>query len=194
MHWEAGRWYGVFAPPEGREDAGVPDPRRGRAPVAARDSTGEGYGPDGDVRFEGKKAEAPHAAPLLELATILLGCNNAHLVQEDGAWKVIGDPTEGAMLAAGRKAGGNQERLDQELPKQHEFPFDSDRKRSTVIRRMPDGRLRAFTNGAPGVLLPLCTNLYTSTGIRPMMDEDRHRHGEVRHGSHQAGVGHDRHR
>ena len=65
--------------------------------------TGEGYGPDGEVRFEGKKADAPHAAPLLELATVLLGCNNAHLVQEDGNWKVIGDPTEGALLAAGHK-------------------------------------------------------------------------------------------
>jgi Ca2+-transporting ATPase len=71
--------------------------------------TGEGYGPDGEVRFEGRKAEAQHAAPLLELATVILGCNNAHLVQEDGAWKVIGDPTEGALLAAGPKAGGNQE-------------------------------------------------------------------------------------
>ena len=66
--------------------------------------TGEGYGPDGEVRFEGKKAEAPHAAPLLELATVLLGCNNAHLVQEDGTWKVVGDPTEGALLAAGRQS------------------------------------------------------------------------------------------
>ena len=46
--------------------------------------TGEGYGPDGEVRFEGKKAEGSHRAPLLELATVLLGCNNAHLVQEDG--------------------------------------------------------------------------------------------------------------
>jgi Ca2+-transporting ATPase len=59
--------------------------------------TGEGYGPDGEVRFAGKKAEAPHTAPLLELATTLLGCNNAHLVQEDGAWKTVGDPTEGAL-------------------------------------------------------------------------------------------------
>ena len=69
--------------------------------------TGEGYGPDGEVRFEGQQAEAPHAAPLLELATILLGCNHAHLVQEDGTWKVIGYPTEGALLAVGLKAGGN---------------------------------------------------------------------------------------
>ena len=71
--------------------------------------TGEGYGPDGEVRFEGKKAEAPHAAPLLELATVLLGCNNAHLVQEEGTWKTVGDPTEGALLAAGVKAGGDRE-------------------------------------------------------------------------------------
>jgi Ca2+-transporting ATPase len=135
--------------------------------------TGEGYGPEGEVRFEGKKTEAQHAAPLLDLATILLGCNNAHLVQEEGTWKVIGDPTEGALLAVGLKAGGDQEHIEKELPKEQEIPFDSDRKRSTVIRRMPDGKLRALINGAPDVLLERCTNLYTSNGVRPMTDEDR---------------------
>ncbi len=135
--------------------------------------TGEGYGPDGEVRFEDKKADAQHAAPLLELATVLIGCNNAHLVQEDGEWKVIGDPTEGALLAAGSKAGGNQELIEKELPKQSEIPFDSDRKRSSIIRRMPDGKLRAFVNGAPDVLLERCTNIYASTGVRPMTDQDR---------------------
>ena len=137
------------------------------------DVTGEGYGPDGDVRVEGKKVEAQQAASLLELATILLGCNNAHLVQEEGTWNVIGDPTEGALLAAGAKAGGDRKRIEQELPKQHELPFDSDRKRSTVIRTMPDGTLRAFINGAPDVLLERCTKLYAGTGVRPMTDEDR---------------------
>ena len=137
--------------------------------------TGEGYGADGEVRFKGKKTEAQHAAPLLELATILLGCNNAHLVQENGIWKAIGDPTEGALLAAGRKAGGDRERIEQGLPKQHEIPFDSDRKRSTVIRRMPDGTLRAFINGAPGALLQFCTSFYTSTGIHPLTEQDRER-------------------
>ena len=135
--------------------------------------TGEGYGPEGEVRFEGKKAEAPHLAPLLELATVILGCNNAKIVQEEGTWKTVGDPTEGALLTAAAKAGGDRERIEQELPKHHEIPFDSDRKRSTVIRKMPDGKLRAFINGAPDVLLEHCTNLYTSTGVRPMTDEDR---------------------
>ena len=135
--------------------------------------TGEGYGPDGEAHFEGKNAEAQHAAPLLELATVLLGCNNAHLVEEEGKWKTVGDPTEGALLAAGRKAGGDRERIEKELLKHHEIPFDSDRKRSTVIRKLPDGKLRAFINGAPDVLLERCINLYTSTGVRPMTDEDR---------------------
>ncbi len=135
--------------------------------------TGEGYGPDGEVRIAGQKSEAQHAAPLLELATVHLGCNNAHLAQEAGQWKVIGDPTEGALLAAGSKAGGNQERLEKELPKHHELPFDSDRKRSTNIRRMPDRKLRAFVNGAPDVLLERCTNIYTSAGVRPLTDQDR---------------------
>jgi Ca2+-transporting ATPase len=121
--------------------------------------TGEGYGPDGEVRFAGKKAAAPHTTPLLELATALLGCNNAHLVQEEGVWKTVGDPTEGALLAAGGKAGGDRKRIEKELPKQHEIPFDSDRKRSAVIRRMPDGKLRALINGAPDALLQLCTHL-----------------------------------
>ena len=134
---------------------------------------GEGYGPKGEVRFEGKKAAGPHEAPLLELATILLGCNNARIVEEGGAWKVIGDPTEGALLAAGLKAGGSLQRIEIELPKQSEFPFDSDRKRSTVIRRMPAGDLRAFLNGAPDVLLERCTKQYTSAGVRPLSDQDR---------------------
>ena len=137
--------------------------------------TGEGYGPDGEVRFEGKRVDASHAAPLLELATVLLACNDSKVIEQDGGWKTVGDPTEGALLVAGLKAGGNQGRIEEEMPKQHEFPFDSDRKRSSVIRRMSGGKLRVFMNGAPGVVLQRCTSLITSTGIRPLTDADRER-------------------
>jgi Ca2+-transporting ATPase len=134
--------------------------------------TGEGYAPNGEVQFHGAPADN---ASLTELATIIVACNNAHLVEENGIWKTIGDPTEGALLAAGIKAGVTRERIEQDLPKHLELPFDSDRKRSAVIRRMPDGKLRAFLNGAPGVLLDLCTHLYTSSGIRSLTEEDRAR-------------------
>lgn len=135
--------------------------------------TGEGYGPAGEVLFDGKKAEGEHVAPLHELATVLLGCNNAHLVQEEGKWKTVGDPTEGALLAAGRKAGGDRERLEQDFPKRHELPFDSNRKMSAVIRAQPEGKLRAYLNGAPDVLLERCTHLFTREGVRPLTDDDR---------------------
>ncbi len=135
--------------------------------------TGEGYGPQGEVMFAGKASDTSHAGPLLELANVLVGCNNSHLVLEDGTWKVVGDPTEGAMLAAGQKAGGDKQRLDAEHPKHHEIPFDSDRKRRTVVRVRPDGTLRALINGAPDELLRLCTHIYTDAGVRPLTDEDR---------------------
>jgi len=135
--------------------------------------TGEGYGPDGEVRIDGRKADEPHLAPLHELASILLGCNQAHLIEKDGAWKTVGDPTEGALLVAGTKAGGDRQRIEQEMPKVHEFPFDSDRKRSSVIRRMPGDKLRAFVNGAPGPLLERCTQIYTPEGVRPLTASDR---------------------
>lgn len=53
--------------------------------------TGEGYGPEGEVRFEGQKAGAQHAAALLELGTVLVGCNSAHRVQDNGVWSLVGD-------------------------------------------------------------------------------------------------------
>ena len=137
--------------------------------------TGEGYGPNGEVRFDGRATDASHTEPLLELANILVGCNNAHIVLEDGNWRVVGDPTEGALLAAGQKVGGDKQRIDAEHPKHHEIPFDSDRKRRTVIRVRPDGRLRAFINGAPDELLRLCTHVLTDDGVRPMTDDDRNR-------------------
>jgi len=135
--------------------------------------TGEGYGPAGEVRFKGKKAEAQHIAPLRELATVLLGCNHSSLVEKDGAWKMVGDPTEGALLCAGTKTGYNRQSLEKELPKQREFPFDSNRKRSSVVRRSGDGELRAFINGAPGPLLERCTQVYTEKGIHTLTAQDR---------------------
>jgi P-type Ca2+ transporter type 2C len=135
--------------------------------------TGEGYGPHGEVLLEGRVLDVRQAAPLLEMANVLIGANNAHLVLDEGTWKVMGDPTEGALLSAGHKAGGSKEQLERDLPKHHEIPFDSDRKRHSVVRLMPDERLRAFVNGAPDVLLRHCTLILGDDGVRPITEADR---------------------
>ncbi len=132
---------------------------------------GEGYGPTGAVRADGERVSNKSA--LLELAMVHLGCNNATTLEREGRWQVIGDPTEGALLAAGAKSGGDTAGIEQALPKQVEFPFDSDRKRHCVVRKMPEGTLRAFVNGAPGVVLKLCTDIFTDSGVRPLTAHDR---------------------
>lgn len=143
--------------------------------VAGRsyEATGEGYGPAGAVLSDGNTVSRSDQAPLLELATIHLGCNNAHLQEKDGVWKTIGDPTEGALLTSAVKTGLNRQTFEHQHPKQFEIPFDSDRKRSAVIRLMPGGHSRALVNGAPGPLLDKCTLIYTKTGVRPISDQDR---------------------
>jgi len=135
--------------------------------------TGEGYGPTGEVLIAGKKVESSYLTPLFELASVLAGCNNAHIAAEKGKWQVIGDPTEGALLAAAHKIGRDQEGIEKEMPKQHEIPFDSDRKMSAVIRKTSDDNLRAFINGAPDILLEHCSNIYTGTNIRVLEEKDR---------------------
>lgn len=137
--------------------------------------SGVGYGPDGAVQVDGMEVQLRHAAPLAALATVLLACNNAELSEKNGQWNVIGDPTEGALLSAGIRAGGDRARIERELPKHHEIPFDSDRKRSTVIRVLPGAALRAYTNGAPDVLLALCTEILDERGVRPITTADRER-------------------
>ncbi len=139
--------------------------------------TGEGYDPDGEILLGGVRADQIYTDELLALGTNLVGCNNAHLVLEGNTWKVIGDPTEGAMLAAGAKTGADLVQLVQEQPRQSEIPFDSDRKCSTVIRRLPDGQLRAYTNGAPDVLLQKCTHVYATAGVRLLTADDRQQIG-----------------
>ena len=135
--------------------------------------TGDGYGLEGETRFEGKATDDSHATQLRQMAEVLIGCNNAHLERINGTWNVIGDPTEGALLSAGHKAGGRRDELERDMPKHHEIPFDSDRKRHSVVRLLPDGRQRAFVNGAPEMLLARCAYIFGDTGIRPMTEADR---------------------
>lgn len=134
--------------------------------------TGEGYGPEGTIRTGGS-AQPGEEDPLRGLMTVFVGCNGASLAQQDGAWKIVGDPTEGALLTAGAKLPLGAADIERELSRVAEIPFDSDRKRMTVVRRRSDGRLLALTKGAPDVLLGLCTHIRDAAGTRPMTDEDR---------------------
>lgn len=139
--------------------------------VGAAQVSGEGYAPEGTI-----SATAGGAVPALisEVLTTMVGCNNAHLEQKDGVWTAIGDPTEAALLAAGAKGGITLTQLDDRSPRVVEFPFDSQRKLMTVIRRIGAEPV-ALVKGAPDVLLERCTHFATGTGVRAITADDRTR-------------------
>lgn len=89
---------------------------------------------------------------LLEIGIL---CNNAHLTQTEQGWHITGDPTEGALIVAAEKGGMKKRDLETTNPILGEIPFDSERKRMSVLRQTPHGRV-LFVKGAPDFILNRC--------------------------------------
>ena len=96
-------------------------------------------------------------------------CNDAAI---DEAGNVLGDPTEGALIDFAETFGIAQETLKNERPRVFEQPFDSDRKRMSVVVE-EDGAYRVYTKGAIEELLRRCTNIVAESGVRGITEEDR---------------------
>ena len=120
---------------------------------------GGGYDPRGAVRVAadaGEQPVGPGTDPDLTAALVVADrCNTARLVlaRDAGTWQVVGDPTEGALLAAARK-GGVEPGAGSDVVS--EIPFDSERKAMSVVTRGPGGRPVMYTKGAPEVVLAKC--------------------------------------
>ncbi|MBN2264887.1 MAG: cation-translocating P-type ATPase, partial [Candidatus Aminicenantes bacterium] len=111
---------------------------------------------------------------LLKALSVGVLCNNAQLTVKDGAVSVFGDPTEIAILSAAAKAGIWKKDEADEFEFVEEIPFDSERKKMTIVRRA-DQDLTAFTKGAPDVLLKDCTYILEDGRERPIKPADRDR-------------------
>ena len=68
------------------------------SPAKATKSPVKATGRTAKCNSRASRGRRKHTAPLVELATLLLGGNISHLVQEDGTWKTVGDPTEGRII------------------------------------------------------------------------------------------------
>jgi P-type Ca2+ transporter type 2C len=136
--------------------------------------TGTGYDPSGEIRSDGggliDASERPELADLL--ATITLA-NTAELERREGQWRVIGDPTEGALLTLAAKGGLPKESVAPSHQIVKEIPFDSDRKRMTVVALDARGKEIAHTKGSADVLIPRCVAWQTPGGSLPLDEEKR---------------------
>jgi Ca2+-transporting ATPase len=137
---------------------------------------GTGYEPRGDVRADG--GEPVDSGLRLELVRALSAAdraNNAIVQQEGGRWTVQGDPTEGALIVAARKAGLEEEALESRFGRIAEVPFSSERKLMSTIHTDAERqeRLLAFTKGAPDVLLARCSMELVGESARPLTAQRR---------------------
>lgn len=132
--------------------------------------SGEGYATHGSFLADGQEQhDDPNLANLLSAAT---ACNDAELVVKNGHPDIVGDPTEAALLVAAAKWGINRADIDGKMPKQFALPFDSERKRMTIVRKSGD-EFQAFAKGAPEVILERCSHIHTAQGIRRLTNEER---------------------
>ncbi|OJY29236.1 MAG: cation-transporting ATPase [Myxococcales bacterium 68-20] len=136
--------------------------------------TGTGYDPVGEIcDLDGKAVVCSERAALTELLATISLANTASLELKDGLWRVVGDPTEGALLTLSAKGGLPKESVAPSHQILKEIPFDSDRKRMTVVTLDETGKEIAHTKGSADVLIPLCVHQLTPDGLETLDDAKR---------------------
>lgn len=116
------------------------------------DFSGTGYEPKGEILLEGQPVDVQKFPELMMALKVGLLCNQAELFEEGGSWKAVGDPMEGALLVAAAKGNLQRETVKQSIKFIGEVPFDSERKRMSVL--CSDSFL--YVKGALEVVLALC--------------------------------------
>jgi Ca2+-transporting ATPase len=111
-------------------------------------------------------------AALLEGACL---CSNAHLERGGGGPHWIGDPTEAALLVAADERQIDRENLRRSHPRRRELPFDSRRRRMTVVVEAGDKELLAITKGAPVEVIAHCSAQLGAGGPVPLNRQERER-------------------
>ena len=83
-------------------------------------------------------------------------CNDSRLTyDEQNNPKTLGDPTENAFLDIAVKEGIDKNKLEADMPRVAELPFESERKLMSTLHRH-EGKIRVMVKGAPDVLLLRC--------------------------------------
>jgi len=133
--------------------------------------TGNGYAPEGEVKENGKPADKKD--PVLGLlGRVSMLCNDAELFQQEGLWKVEGDPTEGALYPFATKLGTDRQAEQAAYPRIDAIPFESEHKFMATLHRSGDGKEILLVKGAAEVILDACDRQQTASGEAVPLDRD----------------------
>ncbi len=132
--------------------------------------TGDGYSPKGDVRRDGQPAVKDPVLALMGRVSLL--CNDAELFEEDGAWKVEGDPTEGALYPFAAKLGMDRQAEQAAAPRIDVIPFESEHKFMATLQKTASGTQVLLVKGAPEVILEHCDRQQSTDGQPKPLDRE----------------------
>jgi calcium-translocating P-type ATPase len=124
--------------------------------------TGNGYAPEGEVKQSGKPADKDSVVGLLGRVSML--CNDAELFQQEGAWKVEGDPTEGALYPFATKLGMDRQAEQTAYPRIDAIPFESEHRFMATLHKDAGGKEMLLVKGAPEVILDACDRQQIADG------------------------------
>jgi len=130
--------------------------------------TGDGYAPEGEVKKDGKPAGKDCALALMGRVSTL--CNDAELFQQEGTWKVEGDPTEGALYPFASKLGMDRATEQLAAPRIDAIPFESEHKFMATLHKSTAGKDVLFVKGAPEVILEHCDRQQTANDQAASLD------------------------
>jgi len=105
--------------------------------------------------------------------TTLRIMNFANDTKVDSDGKLIGDPTETALVQFGLDHNFDVRDVLKSEPRVAELPFDSDRKLMSTIHKEADGTYFVAVKGAPDQLLKRVTRIEINGEVRPITDEDK---------------------
>jgi magnesium-transporting ATPase (P-type) len=117
------------------------------------DVTGTGYRPEGGIELDEIPIALADYPDLAAVLTTMAVCNDARLHEIDGQWRVVGEPTEGALRALTLKAGVD----DTDWPRLDVVPFESANKFMVTLNATPRGERYLYIKGAPDRLLDRST-------------------------------------
>jgi len=134
---------------------------------------GVGYEPKGEFHLGSDSFNPQDDKELSLLLTVGALCSNATLENENDTWRILGDPTEGALIVSAAKAGLEKAELEKIYPRVGEIPFTSERKRMTTVHSTLEGEQFVFVKGAPEVVLERCTHIFEKGKEKKLTDSKR---------------------
>ncbi|PAX60777.1 cation-transporting P-type ATPase [Brunnivagina elsteri] len=125
--------------------------------------TGVGYIPEGDVIRDERAIDLNSDKGLQECLLAGVLCNDSQLEHKDGRWTVLGDPTEGALIASAAKAGFNQKVISRQMPRLDVIPFESDYQYMATLHQTSRGKI-IYVKGSAESILKRCQLLLNTKG------------------------------